>query len=157
MHGKDVKFGIYSDEGTETCGGYPGSEYHEKQDAATLASWGVDYLKLDACNINNTNHSSTLFARGYAAMGAAIGECGRNMSYSCSWPAALGNDEGAKPFGAMIDDGCNLWRNCQNAPLPPCRVPMSSFRFVAHKHRGICGGNVRPPHPPTPPRAAAFK
>ena len=47
MHSRGVKFGIYSDEGTMTCGGYPGSEYHEVQDAKTLASWGVDYLKLD--------------------------------------------------------------------------------------------------------------
>ena len=44
MHGKGVYFGIYSDEGTMTCGGYPGSEYHELQDAKTLASWGVDYV-----------------------------------------------------------------------------------------------------------------
>ena len=39
------------------------------------------------------------------------GKCGRNMSYSCSWPAALGNNESAKPFAAMTADGCNLWRN----------------------------------------------
>jgi hypothetical protein len=46
MHARGVLFGIYSDEGTMTCGGYPGSEYHEEADAKTLASWGVDYLKL---------------------------------------------------------------------------------------------------------------
>lgn len=44
-------------------------------------------------------------------MGKAIGDSSRNMSYSCSWPAALGNNETAKPFDAMIADGCNLWRN----------------------------------------------
>ena len=33
------------------------------------------------------------------------------MTYSCSWPAALGNNETAKPFAGMIADGCNLWRN----------------------------------------------
>jgi hypothetical protein len=64
-----------------------------------------------ACNINQTNRSSPLFARGYAAMGKAIGDSGRNMSYSCSWPAALGNNETEKPFDTMIADGCNLWRN----------------------------------------------
>ena len=41
-----VRFGIYSDEGTQTCGGFPGSEGYEKLDADTFASWGVDYLKL---------------------------------------------------------------------------------------------------------------
>ena len=72
MHSKGVYFGIYSDAGTMTCGGYPGSEHHETQDATTLASWGVDYLKLDACNINNTDRQDPLFARDYAAMGAAV-------------------------------------------------------------------------------------
>ena len=46
-HDRGIKFGIYSDEGSKTCGGYPGSKGHEATDAATLARWGVDYLKLD--------------------------------------------------------------------------------------------------------------
>ena len=33
MHGLGVKFGIYSDEGTKTCGGYPGSKGYEEVDA----------------------------------------------------------------------------------------------------------------------------
>jgi hypothetical protein len=41
MHAKNVNFGIYSDEGTKTCGGYPGSEDFEEVDAQTFASWGV--------------------------------------------------------------------------------------------------------------------
>jgi hypothetical protein len=41
-------------------------------------------------------HTDPKFAVGYARMGAAIGACGRNMSYSCSWPAALGDDSSAK-------------------------------------------------------------
>lgn len=44
-------------------------------------------------------------------MGQAIGACGRNMTYSCSWPAALGDNSSAKPFLQMAADGCNLWRN----------------------------------------------
>jgi hypothetical protein len=46
MHSKKVQFGIYSDEGTRTCGGFPGSEGFETIDAKTFASWGVDYLKV---------------------------------------------------------------------------------------------------------------
>ena len=38
-----VRFGIYSDEGGKTCGGYPGSEGFEAADAATFAGWGVGY------------------------------------------------------------------------------------------------------------------
>ncbi|KAH8432679.1 putative alpha-galactosidase [Aspergillus melleus] len=45
------RFGIYEDAGNLTCGGYPGSLDHELQDAQTFASWGVEYLKLDGCNV----------------------------------------------------------------------------------------------------------
>merc|ERR1712048_1178125 len=106
MHSKGVKFGTYSDEGTKTCGGFPGTKDHEVDDANTFASWGVDYLKLDGCNNNQAGYVS-----GYPAAGAALQATGRNISYSCSWPAYLGSDESKKPFAAMIDAGCNLWRN----------------------------------------------
>lgn len=43
--------GIYEDAGNATCGGFPGSYGHEQQDAETFASWGIDYLKLDGCNV----------------------------------------------------------------------------------------------------------
>lgn len=107
MHSKNVSFGIYSDMGTYTCGGYPGSENHEQIDAETFAAWGVDYLKLDGCN----NHAPDDFAVGYPKMGMALQGSGRDIVYSCSWPAYLGGNESAKPFDAMIAAGCNLWRN----------------------------------------------
>ena len=44
-----LKFGIYGDFGTKTCGGYPGSLYYLQLDAQTFADWGVDLLKLDGC------------------------------------------------------------------------------------------------------------
>src|SRR6185312_1503164 len=57
LHSKGLNFGIYEDAGSSTCGGYLGSGQpqgggadHFAQDAATFASWGVDYLKLDGCN-----------------------------------------------------------------------------------------------------------
>jgi alpha-galactosidase len=48
---RKLKFGIYSDAGNATCGGYPGSLNYEEIDAATFSSWGIDYLKLDGCNV----------------------------------------------------------------------------------------------------------
>ncbi|KAI5785173.1 alpha galactosidase precursor [Pyronema domesticum] len=51
LHGMGFKVGIYSDAGTKTCGGYPGSLYFEDIDAATFAEWGIDYLKYDNCNV----------------------------------------------------------------------------------------------------------
>lgn len=50
---KGFKFGIYSDVGNLTCGEYPGSYGYEKLDAETFASWGIDFLKLDGCNVPN--------------------------------------------------------------------------------------------------------
>lgn len=52
VHSKNLKFGIYQDFGTKTCGGFPGSEFYMQTDAETFADWGVDYLKFDGCNSN---------------------------------------------------------------------------------------------------------
>ncbi len=52
MHNLGLKLGIYEDYGTKTCAGYPGSFGFLKMDADTFASWKVDYLKLDGCNID---------------------------------------------------------------------------------------------------------
>jgi len=106
MHSKGVRFGTYSDAGTMTCEKGPGMKGHEVDDANTFASWGVDYLKLDGCNNNHSN-----FPIDYPAAGSALQESGRNITYSCSWPAYIGSNETTKPFDAMIAAGCNLWRN----------------------------------------------
>lgn len=69
----------------------------------------MDYLKLDGC-YNNVSG----FEKGYPAMGAALQGSGRDIVYSCSWPAYLGGNESAKPFAAMVAAGCNLWRNWED-------------------------------------------
>ena len=59
VHALGLKFGIYEDVGIPaTCGGFAGSgdpkgggKDHFLQDAELFASWGVDYLKLDGCNV----------------------------------------------------------------------------------------------------------
>jgi len=87
-------------------GRYPGMKNHEEDDARLFASWGVDYLKLDGCFAGHDTYE-----KGYPAVGAALHATGRNITYSCSLPAYLGGNESAKPFQAMIDAGCNSWRN----------------------------------------------
>jgi alpha-N-acetylgalactosaminidase len=62
------------------------------------------YLKLDGCYNNKTG-----FVTGYPAMGAGLQASGRDIVYSCSWPAYLGGNESAKPWAAMIAAGCNSW------------------------------------------------
>lgn len=49
VHSRGLKFGIYTGAGHLTCMGRPGSLGYEWQDAATYASWGVDYVKIDWC------------------------------------------------------------------------------------------------------------
>jgi alpha-galactosidase len=49
VHARGLKLGIYLDTGAATCTGFAGSQGHFRQDARAIASWGVDYLKLDFC------------------------------------------------------------------------------------------------------------
>ena len=52
VHSLGLKFGIYASAGTRNCAGTSAGSYgHYGQDAATFASWGVDYIKLDWCSI----------------------------------------------------------------------------------------------------------
>jgi hypothetical protein len=106
IHSKGVRIGLYTDIGTHTCAGYAGSQGYETIDANSYGKWGIDYLKVDGCYANESVYES-----GYPKLGWALQQSGREITYSCSWPAYLGNDESTKPFDRMIDAGCNLWRN----------------------------------------------
>lgn len=94
IHNKGLKFGLYGDAGTMTCAGYPGSEGHEAQDAKTLASWGVDYWKHDACYlpcVTGGRPQTCWDARSstktyYATMRDALAGAGRPILFSmCQW------------------------------------------------------------------------
>lgn len=81
IHGKGLKFGIYSDAGTATCQGRPGSRGYEFQDARLFAEWGVDYLKYDWCNHGRQDAYSS-----YAIMRDALKKAGRPVVFSiCEW------------------------------------------------------------------------
>jgi alpha-galactosidase len=87
IHGKGLKFGLYSSAGTSTCEplqenrGFPGGLGHEKQDAATIASWHVDYLKYDNCNNQKVDAQQR-----YTAMAEALRGTGRPIFFSvCEW------------------------------------------------------------------------
>jgi len=81
VHSKGLKFGIYSDAGSKTCGGRPGSRGHEYQDAITYASWGVDYLKYDWCNTEGLKAEGA-----YMTMRDALYAAGRPITFSiCEW------------------------------------------------------------------------
>jgi alpha-galactosidase len=98
VHSKGLKFGLYSDAGTKTCAGRPGSQGHEYQDALQYSRWGVDYLKYDWCNTETRNAEEA-----YSTMSNALIATGRPIVFSmCEWGTA-------KPWlwGKGIG---NLWR-----------------------------------------------
>jgi len=99
IHSLGLKFGIYSDAGSNTCAGRPGGLGHEYQDALKYASWGVDYLKYDWC------HTTTQDAKAsYANIRRALDTAGRPIVLSiCEWGTA-------KPWLWGKDVGGNLWR-----------------------------------------------
>ena len=78
MHNRSLKLGIYTDYGSATCEGYPGTDWnHQQLDAKTFARWKVDSVKVDGCNSN----SSTM-NQAYPRFGAALNATGRPMLYS---------------------------------------------------------------------------
>ena len=98
VHSKGLKFGLYSDAGSKTCGGRPGSFGHEEQDARQYAAWGADYLKYDWCNTDGQDA-----AQSYLKMSEALQATGRPIVFSiCEWGTA-------KPWLWARNIG-NLWR-----------------------------------------------
>jgi len=106
VHSAGLKFGIYSDAGYMTCGGFPGSLGYEYQDARTYAEWGVDYLKYDWCHTGNQNaHDS------YLLMKNALVKAGRPIVFSiCEWGSS-------QPWEWAPEVG-NLWRTTYD--IRPC-------------------------------------
>jgi alpha-galactosidase len=98
VHSKGLKFGLYSDAGTQTCAGRPGSQGHEYQDALQYARWGADYLKYDWCHTGTRNAQEA-----YGTMRDALAATGRPIVFSmCEWGTA-------KPWLWAAGTG-NLWR-----------------------------------------------
>ncbi len=96
IHALGLKFGIYEDAGSETCGGFAGSgepdgggKAHFLEDATLFASWGVDYLKLDGCNlyVPKGESQNDAYRAAYRAESAALRRAGRPIVFSESAPA----------------------------------------------------------------------
>jgi alpha-galactosidase len=81
VHARGLKFGLYTDAGSRTCMGRPGSLGHEWQDAATYAAWGVDYLKVDWCATEGLDAATQ-----YGIFRDALAATGRPIVLSiCTW------------------------------------------------------------------------
>lgn len=56
-------------------------------------------LQVDGCGDNS------YYPTGYPTMGNALIATGRDIQFSCSWPAYLGDNETTKPWQQIIDAG----------------------------------------------------
>jgi alpha-galactosidase len=119
VHAMGLKFGIYEDAGYATCGGFAGSgepkgggAAHFLQDARLFASWGVDYLKLDGCNVfvRKGETADAAYRLAYEREHAALERVGRPIVFSESAPAYF---QGAAPWYDVLSWVRNygqLWR-----------------------------------------------
>ena len=106
VHGAGLKMGIYSSPGPLTCGGYPGSYGHERQDVATWAGWGIDYVKYDWCSYGKIALNDSLYElqKPYLLMRDFIAGANRDIIYSlCQY--GMGK---VWEWGETV--GGNLWR-----------------------------------------------
>jgi alpha-galactosidase len=99
IHNLNLKFGIYTDRGTKTCGGRVGSGGYEALDANTYALWGVDYVKEDSCYASQ-DHDEAI--KEYGMMRDALNATGRPIFFAlCGW------EEWYAPVGKSLG---NSWR-----------------------------------------------
>ena len=120
VHSRGLKLGIYSDAGSETCAGRPGSLGHEYQDALQYARWGIDYLKYDWCNTTNVNAQGA-----YQLMRDALQAAGRPIFFSmCEW----GDNHPwrwAKDIGDSWRIGPDIWCSFDSTRVFPTYIQCS--------------------------------
>ena len=120
VHSRGLKLGIYSDAGSETCAGRPGSLGHEYQDALQYARWGIDYLKYDWCNTTNINAQGA-----YQLMRDALQATGRPIFFSmCEW----GDNHPwrwAKGIGDSWRIGPDIWCSFDSTHVFPTYIQCS--------------------------------
>ncbi|HUA24439.1 MAG TPA: ricin-type beta-trefoil lectin domain protein [Steroidobacteraceae bacterium] len=119
IHALGLKFGIYEDAGSETCGRFAGSgepqgggQAHFLADAKLFASWGVDYLKLDGCNVYVPKGGSAndAYRAAYRAESTALAQVGRPITFSESAPAYFQGQPAWYDVLSWVRGYGQLWR-----------------------------------------------
>lgn len=102
-----LSLGVYTDRGTTTCEGRPGSSGYEALDAATYAAWGIKYVKEDSC-ASPQDFPSAIAE--YGAMAAALAAAGDIFFSLCGW-----SDYAAR-FGEFSPPIGDSWRVSTDVP-----------------------------------------
>ncbi|HEV2328166.1 MAG TPA: glycoside hydrolase family 27 protein [Verrucomicrobiae bacterium] len=81
IHSLGLKVGIHTSPGPTTCTGHEASYGHEKQDAATFAGWGIDFVKYDWCSADKVYQPAQM-QDAYRKMSDDLKATGRPIVYS---------------------------------------------------------------------------
>jgi alpha-galactosidase len=140
IHALGLKFGIYEDAGYATCGRFAGSgagkdggAAHFLSDARLFASWGVDYLKLDGCNIRPATGAAGALAyrAAYQAESSALKQLARPIVFSESAPAYFQGTPGWYDVLSWVRGYGQLWREGTDVQVYDGKRPdQSRFRSV---------------------------
>lgn len=132
VHALGLRFGIYEDAGYATCAGFAGSGFpigggkaHFLADAQLFASWRVNYLKLDGCNVYVPKRESRMeaYRAAYRAESAALRRVGRPVVLLESAPAYfMGTPEWYDVLAWARKYG-QLWREGSDIQIYDCKHP----------------------------------
>ncbi|MGW5401177.1 ricin-type beta-trefoil lectin domain protein [Streptomyces sp. NPDC003952] len=139
LHARKLKFGIYQDAGSLTCERYPGSGSpegggpdHYARDARQFASWKVDYVKMDGCNlwVPEGRTKEQAYRDAYNSVAKALRDSGRDMALSASAPAYFQQGEwGGSDWHKVIDwvgETGQLWREGRDIKVYKPTAPDTS-------------------------------
>lgn len=135
IHALGLKFGIYEDAGYETCGRFAGSgepkgggRAHFVADARLFASWGVDYLKLDGCNVHvpKGEAQNAAYRAAYRAESDALQHVNRPIVFSESAPAYFQGEPAWYDVLDWVRGYGQLWREGTDIDVYDTRNPARS-------------------------------
>ncbi|MBW3083891.1 Alpha-galactosidase A [Austwickia sp. TVS 96-490-7B] len=112
VHARGLRFGIYATPGTKTCAqiydGYRGAGLgslgHERDDARTFATWGVDYVKYDWCRADRDGVAGR---QAYRLMRRELDNTGRQIALGAHY-------EPQTPIPAWAGDVAQTWRTTKD-------------------------------------------
>ena len=135
VHALGLKLGIYEDAGYETCGGFAGSGTsnggggdHFLQDAKLYVSLGVDYLKLDGCNvyIPKGRNLNAAYRQAYATQSTVLKTVGRPIVFSESAPAYFWGTPDWYDVLSWVRNYGQLWREASDITTFDSKKPNTS-------------------------------
>lgn len=139
IHALGLKFGIYEDAGYQTCGRFAGSGEpkgggapHFLADARLFASWGVDYLKLDGCNVyvHKGESENDAYRAAYHAESVALEQVHRPIVFSESAPAYFQGEPAWYDVLSWVRAYGQLWREGTDIDVYDPKNPARS-RFAS--------------------------